>query len=122
MWFDGLEAHVVRWLKSCQNCFNAAGRTDMEKTAERFLAEWIDQIESENGYTRACLVQDIACVRVQGDSLMENCGMTWDEVSQNVVLQVTHGLIKAGYTPKWLDEFKNIPRHVPPGEGDQSKK
>ena len=110
--FDNLEALVVHWLISYRDYFHEEGRPDLEKVTDRFLAEWIRQIESENGYTRALLIQHIASVRVLGNSLMENCGMTWDEVSQNVVLQTTHGLIKAGYTPKWLDEFKDIPRHA----------
>ena len=120
--FDDLEALVVYRLMSYRDCFRAAGRTDLEKVAERFLAEWIDQIESENGYTRTCVVMSVASYRVWGDRVMEECSQTWEEVSQNAVRQFTYGLIHAGYTPKWLDEFKNIPRHVPPGEGDLSKK
>lgn len=110
--FDDLEALVVYRLVSYRDCFRDAGRTDMEKAAERFLAEWIDQIESENGYTRTRLAESIAHYRVYGDHVMREYAQTWEEVSQNAVRQFTYRLIRAGYTPKWLDEFKNIPRHA----------
>lgn len=111
-WFDELEALVVCRLTSYRDCFHKAGRTELAQAAEHFLAEWIDQIESPNGYTKALLLQRIAYVRKWGDRLMEHCGQTWEEISQNSVRQTTHTLICAGYTPMWLDEFKVIPRHV----------
>ena len=118
---DDLEALVVYRLVSYRDCFRAAGRTEMEKSAGRLLAEWIDQIESENCYTKARLVHDIACIRVQGDNLMENCGQTWNAMSQNFVRMATYGLIHAGYTPKWLEEFANIPRHAAPSAKEPGK-
>ena len=88
------------------------GRADLECAAERAISVWMDQIESENGYTRACLVKSIAHFRVWCDKLMEQGGRTWEEISQSQVRGATHTLALFGYTPKWLDEFKNIPRHA----------
>ena len=120
--FEELEALMFARLKSYRDDFRTVGRTDMERAAERALAEWIDQIESGNGYTKTCVVMSVASYRVWGDRVMEECSQTWEEVSQNAVRQFTYGLILAGYTPKWLDEFKNIPRHAAPREEEQPKK
>lgn len=119
--FNDIEMLVVYRLKTYRDCFRTAGRTDMEKVADRFLSEWINQIESENGYTRALLIHYLARDRVGASKIMENHGQTWDEISQNSVRQATHGLIRAGYTPKWIEEFKVIPRHVTPREGVPQK-
>ena len=46
--------------------------------------------------------------------------------AQSFVRMETYGLVHAGYTPKWLDEFSNIPRHAipnakPPMKGDAAR-
>lgn len=115
------EASVFCRLKSYRDSFRAEGLTDLEEAAERSLARWIDQIESENGYTRALLVKEIAWLRVQGERIMSDSGKSWEDVSQDHVRGTLHTLTWAGYTPKWLDEFKNIPRHATPKEGQLKK-
>jgi len=121
--FEHLEAYVFLRLKSYRDGFRAEGRSDMEQAAGRFLAEWIKHIESENGYTRASVIAGIAWARQRGDELMKEPSRTWEDVSQGVVRGRLHTLVLFGYTPKWLDEFKNIPRHAtpnakPPVKGD----
>ena len=121
--FEHLEAYVFLRLKSYRDGFRAEGRPDMEQAAGRFLAEWIKHIESENGYTRASVIAGIAWARQRGDELMKEPSRTWEDVSQGVVRGRLHMLTLFGYTPKWLDEFSNIPRHAipnakPPMKGD----
>ncbi len=121
--FEHLEAYVFLRLKSYRDGFRAEGRPDMEQAAGRFLAEWIKHIESENGYTRASVIAGIAWARQRGDELMKEPSRTWEDVSQSVVRGRLHMLTLFGYTPKWLDEFSNIPRHAipnakPPMKGD----
>ena len=46
--------------------------------------------------------------------------------AQSFVRMETYGLVHAGYAPKWLDEFSNIPRHAipnakPPMKGDAAR-
>ena len=112
--FKDIEAFIYYRLKFYRDGFRAEGRADLECAAERAISVWMDQIESENGYTRACLVKSIAHFRVWCDKLMEQDGRTWEEISQSQVRGATHTLALFGYTPKWLDEFKNIPRHATP--------
>ena len=110
--FKDIDAIIYYRLKFYRDDFRAKGRADLECAAERAISAWIDQIESENGYTRAQLVSRIARSRVWADRSMKQTGKSWAELSQNSVSQTVYTLIRAGYTPKWLDEFKNIPRHT----------
>lgn len=112
--FGSLEALMYYRLKSYRDGFRTEGRTELETSAERALAKWIDQIESENGYMKALLVKEIAWLRLHGERIMADSGKSWEEVSQNHIRGTIHMLTWAGYTPKWLGEFKNIPRHAAP--------
>lgn len=119
---DDLEPWVFFRLKSYRDSFKEQGRSNLERAADLILAKWIDQIESEDGYTRTILRDRIANNRKWGDVLMSQSGLTWEEVAQGAVSQTVHILKTVGYTPKWLDEFKNIPRHATPREEEPSKK
>lgn len=109
--FGDLEALVFYRLTAYENYYRNVGRRDLERAAKRFSSEWIDQIESRDGYTRRLLVYHIENCRKWGDNLMDQCKQSWDEISQNVVSQTVYTLKWAGYTPKWLVDFKNIPRN-----------
>lgn len=112
--FTLLEPSVFYRIKSYRDGFHAEGRPDMKESAEKLLTKWINQVESKNGYTRAQLVNRIARSRVWADRTMKQTGKSWAELSQNSVSQTVYTLVLFGYTPKWLDEFKDIPRHATP--------
>lgn len=46
------EGDTLRNLRRYRDKFNGEGRLDLVRSADRFIGEWIDQIESEYGFTR----------------------------------------------------------------------
>lgn len=108
--FSDLEALVLYRLKAYRDHYHAIGKNDLENTADRFLSQWTAQIESENGYTRNLLVSRIENDRKWADSIQRETGQSWEEIVQSAIGQTVHMLRRVGYDPKWVQEFKNVPR------------
>lgn len=91
---------VLAGLQSCRNEFEKDGNSDYVEVTDRFIVEWIEQIESEQGFTREYVRwqnRELACLVVAG------------EISQAALRNNIRGYVRAlqkrcGYTPKWLDE------------------
>lgn len=104
---DGMvlwEAIMLKRLKDYQDKFRREGKADLERSASRFVKEWVDQIESDDGLTHSWMWRQVSfqCL------LVEEKKMTLKQL-HDVVIHRGVGTLKAfGYTPKWLDEFSVI--------------
>lgn len=107
------DRNVLCQLKSYRDKFEHENRKDFVDVADRLIEDWIDQIDSEFGFTRWFMWHDL-----------DN---NWDHVAEGSMTRANllecirrwaDGLIKAGHTPKWLDEFNDRPdlkwKYVPP--------
>ena len=99
-----LDKCVLRRLVQYRDRFRRENRRDMEARAEEFIAEWEALIESPGGYTRNYMRMQLA---LQHGHIDEGSG-TQEQLIQ-FARQFATGLIKAGYTPKWLDEEFPLP-------------
>ena len=83
--------------------FHAEGKKDLEQMAQRFMDLWIAHIESPEGFTRIGVRALIRQRTELDEALRPGSG-----VSQKAVIEfgrgMTRGLIRCGYTPKWLDK------------------
>ena len=89
--------------------FHAEGKKDLEQIAQRFMDLWIAHIESPEGFTRIGLRGLVRQRTELDEALRPGSG-----VSQKAVIEfgrgMTRGLIRCGYTPKWLDkDFPALP-------------
>ena len=89
--------------------FHIEGKKDLEQMAQRFMDLWIAHIESPEGFTRIGL-RGLVRQRTELDEALRPGG----GVSKKAVIEfgrgMTRGLIRCGYTPKWLDvDFPSLP-------------
>lgn len=88
----GLHAHKEKYVKACKR--------DYLDVTERFIAAWVEQIESESGFTREYM-------RWQNRSLgrlVKEGKLTPAKLRQNIRCNAWPLQKRCGYTPKWLDE------------------
>lgn len=91
---------ALKRLQTYRDEFKRGGKTDCARTAERLLVDWMDQIESEKGFTRAYM-------RAQKVGLAHF--VKTGELSEAKLVQYVRDYVRplqerCGYTPKWLDE------------------
>ena len=79
--------------------FRREGKPDFLAAAERLEAEWIQQIESEKGFTRTYMRR----LKRLSRHFMER-GVTEEEMRDSIRCRVELLQKRCGYTPKWLDE------------------
>ena len=79
--------------------FRREGKADFLAAAERLEAEWIQQIESEKGFTRTYMRR----LKRLSRHFMER-GVTEEEMRDSIRCRVELLQKRCGYTPKWLDE------------------
>lgn len=100
-----IDKEAFRQLVRYKEKFHKEGRIDCEECVDRRIAEWIAQIESETGFTRMYMKHQISVQHY----LVEQRGWTIERLL-NAIRHEADGLIRAGYTPKWLDkEFPAVP-------------
>ena len=97
-----IEAETFRVLKTFVDKFHKEGKSDYEEIARNFMGMWITHIESSQGFIRRFAhCQYEHCLALIG------IGRGW---TRERAISVARGsaeiLIRYGYTPKWLDEFK----------------
>lgn len=94
-----MERRVLKKLNCYKEKFHNERRADMEACVDGFLAQWIEHIESERGYTRMYMRGQVT---LQYDHILKD---GWSqEMLLDAIRRYADGLIRAGYTPKWLDE------------------
>lgn len=99
---------ALKRLQTYRDEFKRGGKNDCVQAAERLLADWIGQIESKNGFTRAYMRAQKVCL---GHFLKTG------ELSEEKLVQYVRDYVqplrdRCGYTPKWLDE--EFPARPPP--------
>ena len=95
--------------KSYREKFHAEGRKDLEQTAKRFMDLWVAHIESPEGFTRIGIRGMIKQQTELVDAARPGCGMS-QEGAISLGRAMSIGLVRCGYTPKWLDEeFPAVP-------------
>lgn len=89
--------------------FHAEGKKDLEQVARRFMDLWIAHIESPEGFTRIGARGMIRQQTELVDAARPGCGMS-QKGAISLGRGMTMGLVRCGYTPKWLDkDFPPLP-------------
>lgn len=107
--FSLLESARYKRLVRFRDKFGGEGRRDLEACAERLVSEWIEQIESPNGYTRILAEYYLAIEKETAYMAMIDNDIDWQSCIRGVVVSSAGFLVRAGYTPKWLSEIERTP-------------
>lgn len=99
--FDTWEGFTYRRLNEYRDKFQREKRADLQRSAEKYLAKWVEHIESERGFTRRCIVHEYERLRFG-----HKIGKIDSKIPLRYNLCLAEYLIGCGYTPKWLGEFK----------------
>ena len=96
---------ILKQLQEYRDKFKREDKNEYLKASERLIAEWIEQIESERGFTR-----EYARSQKRGLWRLVESGETTEEVLMTNV-RIFPLLLKerCGYTPKWLDAEFTLP-------------
>ena len=90
---------ILMQLHEYRDKFEREGKSEFLPVAERLIAEWVEQIESERGFTREY-------ARSQKNGLwrlVERGEVTEEVLMENVRIYPLLLQERCGYTPKWLD-------------------
>lgn len=112
-----IEPQVYSLLRRYKEKFHAEARADLEELADRFLSEWIRQIESPDGFTRLGIRWEVLRATRLADVVNPGDRIT-SEGAVRMARAIAGALVKVGYTPKWLDEeWGNAERQEAQQEG-----
>lgn len=95
-----IDRNTLKRLRQYRAQFMRDGKAELAERAGRYIDEWLEQIEAEDGFTRSYMWDQ---ARLQLACVYEG-GMTEEQLLKYVRGRA-NGLISNGYTPKWLDEF-----------------
>lgn len=104
-----LEAGYYRRLRRLREIFKTSGHPDLVACVERFISEWVEQVESPNGYTRILAEYYLAIEKETAYMAMIDNNIDWQSCIRGVVVSSAGFLVRAGYTPKWLSEIERTP-------------
>lgn len=97
---------ILKQLQEYRDKFEREGKREFLPAAERLIAEWVEQIESERGFTREYARSQRNGLR----RLVERGEVTEEVLMANVRIYPLLLKERCGYTPKWLDEeFPAVP-------------
>ena len=100
-----LDFYTLQQLQKYEAKFKREGKAEFLAAAERLESEWIQQIESEKGFTRVYM----RSLKVLGRDLLEMGRVTEKDVSDTIRGCVYSLQKRCGYTPKWfVEEFPVI--------------
>lgn len=98
---------ALKRLQTYRDEFKRAGRADYLRFAECLLTVWIEQIESEKGFTRSYMRSQKAKLKY----FLKTGELTEEKLVAYVRDYVRPLQERCGYTPKWLDaEFPLLPK------------
>lgn len=109
---DFLESAALMQLGRYRRMYLHEGKIDHVEVVDRFTREWQQHIESEDGFTRQYMwhvVDRYVYEREHREVSWKRHGLDTclsKEQIFRIARSEAEGLIKLGYTPKWLDEFK----------------
>lgn len=95
--------------------FHAEGKADLEQMARRFVDLWIAHIESPDGFTRLGVRGMIRQQTELVDAARQGCGMS-RKGAISLGRTMSMGLVRCGYTPKWLDKDFPLLEEKPAGK------
>ena len=104
---DICDALVLKQLLNYKNRYREDGEERFEACIDKFIEEWYQQIESENGFTRQSM-------RFQVDlqwPLYCDGSLSLEQLTKRIK-ECANPLINLGYTPKWLSEFDDLSEAV----------
>lgn len=104
-----LDRRVLRKLTQYRDRFRQEGKSGIEDRATRYIELWHGQIESAEGFTRNYMWNQVALQFWHARD-----GSKSAEQIVSYVRVMADGLVQAGYTPKWLDEFTvaNVMKYI----------
>ena len=80
--------------------------TGTASVARKYLKEWIGHIESENGFARSAATFTFRFDTEFLPATRPKCHITTDKALQHA-RSMAIGLLRCGYRPRWLEEFKD---------------
>ena len=97
-----IEYKTLVQFKAYEGSFQKSGRPELAETARHFIELWIEQIESANGLTRQAARYAVKQNTVLAEAISPGRGSSHEKAIRCARASAI-GLIKSGYTPKWLD-------------------
>jgi len=97
----------LAYKKICAYCehFHSSSDRDWCGVAEEYRTRLISHIESSSGFTRQSAVYQMRLNTEYAEALSPGKGLS-REKALKLGRMIAEGLVRSGYTPKWLDEFK----------------
>ena len=110
--FGMLEANVLTKMKCYRKRFGDSGRNDLSEVIDKSISQWMEQIESTNGYTRISTRYYVELMakdwRRKYERELNGDTRTWTESLKSAIEVGAKSLIDSGYSPHWIEEFKTI--------------
>ena len=100
-----LEALALKLLNGYREMFVEEGRAEFVAAADSFIAEWIEHIESPQGFSRAEALYWLEYSRKWGQDAYGK-QQEWDTLRKKAIRRGAEWLIRVGYTPQWIDELR----------------
>ena len=107
--FHWIEAKELKRLRSYREKFVREGNAACTKAADRMIGEWIDRIESPQGFTHVMALYYLERGRIWVPSPSEEWPPNWEKIRQRAVRQGAEPLVTIGYKPKWMDGLMKTP-------------
>lgn len=104
-----LDKNMYRQLQRYKQRYVDTGCQEMADCVETYVRKWVSQIESKNGFMRKYMGFDLL---LQSPHALQGSMSEVDLLK--AVRKSADGLVKSGYTPRWLDEDFPLP---PPDDG-----
>lgn len=84
--------------------FRKEGDAELVACAEKFLAKWVEHIESSDGFTRKSACYLLFLNTEYANMIRPEAALSHQEALR-AARSTANGLVNCGYTPKWLKEF-----------------
>lgn len=85
------------------------------RIADKYLSQWIEHIESADGFSRAFAEYSLRLNTEYANALWPGKGLPREKALQ-CARAAAIGLIKSGYRPKWLGDYKGESAELDPWE------
>lgn len=103
-----LEALALKRLRDYKEMFETEGLLEFARIADAFIVDWTEQIESQDGFSRALAVYWMEHAKRWRRDANGN-QQSWEHLRDKAIKQGSKWLVRVGYTPKWMDELMGMP-------------
>ena len=107
--FHWIEAKELKRLRGYREKFASEGNAACADAADKSIQNWIDRIESPQGFTYTMALYYLERGRMLVPSPSEELAPDWERIRQRAVAQGAEPLVAIGYMPKWLNELLRTP-------------